>query len=117
MPIKRHLMRSQLARDAQHRAVAAEHDRDVGLFADRVHAMPPILVELDMLAGGGVEQHLGAGRLDNSRDRQQRFTDIFRAWLAKEGNVTERPGHESIMQDTREQERRDTLRTLCRWGR
>ena len=109
---QRNLVRRQLARDAEHRAVAAEHDRDVGLLADCVHAVAHVLVELHVLARCGIEQHLGTGGLDNSGDRQQRFTDIFRAWLAKESNVAERPGHESIMQEAH-----GILRTLCRWGR
>ena len=91
--------RCQLARHTEHRAVAAQHDRDVGFLADCVHRMRIELVESQVLGGGVLEQHAPAGGLHDAGDRQQRLANAFRAGLAEEGDVPEGLGHASIMQD------------------
>jgi hypothetical protein len=90
---QRHPERRQLARDAEHGAVAAEHDGDVGLLADRVHGVARALVRADVLGRGEVEHHLAAGALDDAGDLEQRLADAFRARLPEDGDVGERLGH------------------------
>ncbi len=96
---QRHAERREFAGDAEHRAVATQHDGDVRVLADGMHRMAFDVVQSDALGGREVEQHPRPGRLDDARNREQRFADGFGARLPEQGDVAECLRHRPIMQD------------------
>ena len=75
---QRDVERRQRARDIEHGAVAAEHDRKIGLAADfleRQHRIPAVA---DVRRGQAVDQHLDAAACEKIAELEQRLGD-FRA--------------------------------------
>ena len=70
--------RRERARDVEHGAVAAEHDRKIGLAADFLEHQHRILVVADVRRGETVDQHLDPAFDEKIGELEQRLGN-FRA--------------------------------------
>ncbi len=91
MPISGTLIRRQLPRDAQHGAVAADHDGGVGLPAYLLDGKAGQAPVADVARRLGLEQHIDAGVVQEGGELVQRLADADGAGLADNGDFLE--GH------------------------
>jgi hypothetical protein len=86
---QRRLVRRELAADAEHRAVAAEHHRDVRARADFRRRERRIARDADLARGIGLEHDVEAEFRDAASERGERLGDAGRVAPADERNSIE----------------------------
>jgi hypothetical protein len=72
----------KLPPDAEHRAVAAEHDGDVRARADLGGLQRGVAGSADLVGGLSLEHHVEAELRDGLRERRQRLADTLRVAAA-----------------------------------
>src|SRR5947199_297437 len=83
---QRHVVAHKIARRGEHRAVAADDDRQLGLGADR-HIVDAAQAEVGR--GFALDQHFAAALLEHRAQLPQRLRDLGTAQLADQGDAAE----------------------------
>jgi hypothetical protein len=90
---ERRAVASQLAGDAEHRAIAAEHDRDVALLAERVDAERRVRVDAGAACGLRFERDLEALGDEKGAYSLEHLAYAFGLKLTHEGGVSKAVRH------------------------
>jgi len=100
---QRNCVGGQLARDAEHRSVAAQHDRQVGLLHQHRQRVAVEPAQIDRVARAGLDQRGQRGLLDQAHNLQQHVLQrgpiALRSRFGEDGHVVEGRGHALIMQE------------------
>ena len=90
---QRRAVRRELAADAEHRAVAAEHHGDVGARADLRGTQGRVIGHADLRGGVRFEHHVEAALRDARGERGQRLADAWRIVAPDERDGLELAGN------------------------
>src|SRR6266850_1294404 len=83
---ERHVMAHETARRGEHRAVAADDDREIGAGADRRRVDA---AHAEVGRGLALDQHFAAALFEHRAQLAQRFRDLGAAQLADQGDAAE----------------------------
>ena len=93
---QRHIERRERPRDVEHRAVAAEHDGQIGLVPELLQRKPRIAAIPDVAGGEPVDHDLDATRFQEGAELQQRLRDLRALVLADQRDALETRAHDPI---------------------